>query len=145
MIGFFEHQYLSFKKNHLKNLIALAKADGELHKDEIKLIYKMGHKYGLKDRQIERLIKSEKEVELAIPETYDEKMDQLYDLMQMVFADGIVDENEITFCNEMVANFGYPEALVDWILKKFSTGMVETPQEWEAVKTEAKNLFSGLN
>ena len=28
MIGFFEHQYLSYKKNHIKNLLALAKADG---------------------------------------------------------------------------------------------------------------------
>ena len=141
MIGFFEHQYLSFKKNHLRNIIALAKSDGELHKDEVKLIYKLGHKYGLKDRQIERLITGKKELELNVPETFDEKMDQLYDVMQMVYADGVVDENEITFCNEMVSNFGYPEKMVGWLLDKFSTGVVVTPQEWELAKKEAKELF----
>jgi len=31
MIGFFEHQLLSYKKNHIKNLLALAKADGFMH------------------------------------------------------------------------------------------------------------------
>jgi len=141
MKGFFEHQYLSFKKDHLKNIIALAKADGELHKDEISLIYKMGQKYGLKDRQIEKLINSDEKIELNIPETFDEKMDQLFDLMQMVFADGIVDKNEIVFCNEMVVSFGYPVEMVQWLLDKFSTGVVETPQEWDAVKEQAKVLY----
>ena len=141
MIGFFEHQYLSFKKNHLKNIIALAKSDGELHKDEIKLIYKMGRKYGLKDRQVERLINSKKKMEINIPDTFDEKMDQLYDLMQMVYADGIVDDNEISFCNEMVSKFGFSIEMVGWLLAKFSTGTVVTPQEWDSAKLEAKSLF----
>ena len=39
MIGFFEHQYLSYKKDHIKNLLALAKADGFMHEKEEKMVY----------------------------------------------------------------------------------------------------------
>ncbi len=48
MIGFFEHQYLSYKKNHIKNLLALAKVDGHMHEKEEALLYKIGRRYGLK-------------------------------------------------------------------------------------------------
>jgi hypothetical protein len=34
MSGIFEHQYLSYKQNHIKNLLALAKADGSMHPKE---------------------------------------------------------------------------------------------------------------
>ena len=41
MNGFFEHQYLSYKKNHIKNLLALAKADGFVHAKEQKMLFKI--------------------------------------------------------------------------------------------------------
>lgn len=40
MIGFFEHQYLSYKKNHIRNLLALAKVDGHMHEKEVALLFK---------------------------------------------------------------------------------------------------------
>ncbi|MEO1098415.1 MAG: TerB family tellurite resistance protein [Bacteroidota bacterium] len=107
MIGFFEHQYLSFKKNHVRNLIALAKADGHLHSTEEEMLYKIGAKYGLKDRQIATLIQSEKEVKLKVPEGHEQKMNQLYDLVIMVYADGVVEESEIAFCEELMEQFGF--------------------------------------
>jgi uncharacterized tellurite resistance protein B-like protein len=58
MIGFFEHQYLSYKKNHIKNLLALAKVDGHMHETEEALLYKIGKRYGLKDRQVKELVDS---------------------------------------------------------------------------------------
>ena len=107
MIGFFEHQYLSFKKTHLRNLIALAKSDGHLHLEEEKMLYKMGEKYGLKDRQIAKLIQSDEPLELKIPKDHGPKMDQLYDLVQMVYADGVVEDSEITFCEELMPQFQF--------------------------------------
>ena len=78
MIGFFEHQFLSYKKKHVKNLLALANADGHLHEKEMELLYKLGEKYGLKQRQVKGILDSKKELELYIPDSDDEKMDQLF-------------------------------------------------------------------
>lgn len=141
MIGFFEHQYLSFKKNHLKNLIALAKADGHLHPDEEKMIYKMGDKYGLKDRQVASLLRSNKKSDLHVPDSHEQKMDQLYDIVMMVYADGVVESSEIEFCEEIVDRFGYKKDIVSWLIKVFDQGNVPTPDEWENLKLKAKELF----
>ena len=48
MMGFFEHQYLSYKKNHIKNLLALAKADGHMHPKEEALLYKIAEQVWIK-------------------------------------------------------------------------------------------------
>jgi len=141
MIGFFEHQYLSYKKKHLRNLVALANVDGHLHKDERALIYRLGEKYGLKERQITKIIENDKEQVLYVPERDEEKMDQLFDLLQMVYADGVVDDSEVDFCKDVVSKFGYKEALVDKLIELFSTGD-PVPTDWDHVKIELIKDYS---
>jgi uncharacterized tellurite resistance protein B-like protein len=141
MIGFFEHQFLAYKKNHLKNLISLAKADGNLHPDEERMIYKIGDKYGLKDRQVASLLRSNKKTDLRVPEDHDEKMDQLYDVVMMVYADGIVEDSEIEFCNDLVSQFGYKKEIVKWLISIFEEGNEPTHTEWKELKNHAKTKF----
>ncbi|HEY8935738.1 MAG TPA: TerB family tellurite resistance protein, partial [Cyclobacteriaceae bacterium] len=81
MIGFFEHQYLKYKKNHIKNLLALAKADGHMHPKEEALLYKIGKRYGIKDRQVKELIDSNEKYEVIVPDNHNDKMNLLYDLV----------------------------------------------------------------
>ena len=68
MIGFFEYQYLKYKKNHLKNLVAMAAIDGHIHEDEINYLYQIGEKYQLKPQQIKRILDKREEIEPEIPE-----------------------------------------------------------------------------
>lgn len=140
MIGFFEHQYLKFKKSHLHNLIALAKSDGKLHDDEEKLIYKIGEKYGLKDRQIASLIVSTKKRELYIPENYEGKMNQIYDLLMMVHADNIVDDNEIKFCENVAERFGFRKEIVGWMLDHFPERKIPDATEWDEIVENSKQF-----
>lgn len=141
MIGFFEHQYLSFKKNHLLNLIALAKADGNLHEDEEKLIYRIGEKYGLKDRQIASLIMKNKKLELHIPESHYDKMSQIYDLLLMVHADRVVDENEVHFCEQIAQKYGFKKELITWLLRFFEDEKRPVGPEWDRIIDESHKFL----
>lgn len=141
MIGFFEHQYLSYKKKHIRNLVALANSDGFMHEDERALIFRLGEKYGLKERQVSKIIENAKQQELYVPEKDDEKMDQLFDLLQMVYADGVVDDKEIAFCKDVVSKFGYKESLVEKLIDVFKKGD-PVPSDWEALKSELIKDYS---
>jgi len=132
MIGFFEHQYLSYKKNHIKNLLALAKADGTVHEKEQKMLFKIGKKYGLKDRQVQTLMDSKEKFEINVPESHHDRMNVLYDLMLMVYADGIAEKSEIAFCEQVVKKFGMKKEIVPWLLTEvFEKGTPPPPDEWE--------------
>ena len=119
MIGFFEHQYLSYKKNHIKHLLALAKADGHMHGKEVQLLFKIGHGYGLKDWQIQNLIDHTDEYEVVVPNNFNDRMNLLYDLILMVFADEVVEEKEIKFVEDVAKRFGLKKEVVRWLIKIF--------------------------
>jgi uncharacterized membrane protein YebE (DUF533 family) len=142
MIGFFEHQFLSYKKNHIKNLLALAKADGFVHEKEIAVIQKIGKKYGLKERQVSQLIDSNEKFVLNVPNNHPDKMNLLYDLILVVLADGVIAKNEIAFCEDVVKKFGMKKDVIKWLLDEvFNKGVAPTQEIWEELREEAKEKF----
>ena len=141
MIGFFEHQYLSYKKNHIKNLLALAKADGHMHEKEALLLFKIGYGYGLKDWQIQNLIDTSEKFQLNIPDNYGDRMNLLYDLILMVFADEVIEKKEVAFCEDVAKRFGMKKELVKWLIAIFQKGVPPRTDEWDEIKKEAKAKF----
>lgn len=142
MMGFFEHQYLRYKKNHIKNLLALAKSDGHMHEKEEALLYKIGRKYGLKDRQVQQLIESDEKFLLDVPDNHNDRMNLLYDLILMVYADDVIDASEVEFCQEAVRQFGMKQEMVQWLLDEFRRGTPPPPEEWDEIKRLALEKFS---
>ena len=145
MIGHFEHEYLSFKKGHIKNLLALAKADGHLHEKEEKLLYKIGNRSGLKDRQVKELIESEENYELHVPDSHDEKMNLLYDLILMIHADEVVEKEEVKFFESVVKKFGMKKEMAKWLFDLFEKGVPPPPDDWTDIKDEALERFVAKN
>jgi uncharacterized membrane protein YebE (DUF533 family) len=137
MIGFFEHQYLTYKKNHIRNLLALANADGHMHEKEVTLLYKIAHRYGLKEWQVQKLMESNEKYDINIPDNHNDKMNVLYDLILMVYADEVVEEREIQFCEEVAERFGMKKEIVRWLLKVFDMGTPPPPDEWAEIREHA--------
>jgi uncharacterized membrane protein YebE (DUF533 family) len=142
MIGFFEHQYLSYKKGHIRNLLALANVDGHMHEKEVELLFKIGKRYGLKSRQVQELIDSSEKFKLVVPDNHNDKMNLLYDLILMVYADDVVDKDEIKFCEDAVEQFGMRKSLVKWLIDEFDRGTPPPPDEWDEIKREAKEKYT---
>lgn len=143
MIGFFEHQYLSYKKNHIKNLLALSRADGHMHEKEEVMLFKIGKKYGLKDRQLKEILEAKEKHQINVPDNHNDKMNVLYDLMLMVYADGVVEKNEIAFCEDVVKKFGLKKETVKWLIHEvFDKGTPPRANEWEELKKEALERFA---
>jgi uncharacterized membrane protein YebE (DUF533 family) len=141
MIGFFEHQYLSYKKNHIRNLLALAKVDGHVHEKEEKLLYKIGKRYGLKDRQVKELVESKEKFTMNVPDNHNDKMNLLYDLLLMIYADDVVDKHEISFFEDAVKKLGMKKETVKWLLKVFEKGTPPPADVWSEIKQEAKEKY----
>lgn len=137
MIGFFEYQYLKFKKSHLQNLVALARADGYFHEDEKKFLFEIGLKYKLKPQQVQQIIESEETSDLIIPETSEKKIALLYDTVGMMLADGVIDDREMEFCQNLFKRFNFKEALIDEMVKKWSKGNTEEPEQWDIFLEQA--------
>lgn len=122
MTSFFEHQRSSFKRNYLRNLIVLASADGSLEIEEKALITKIGVRRGLKVWQIEELIDDKSAHTVFLPESMANRMNMLYDLMELVYVDRQVNENEILFIRNLLASFQLQAEVMDELMDLFGKG-----------------------
>ncbi|HEY9046865.1 MAG TPA: hypothetical protein VIN08_13270 [Ohtaekwangia sp.] len=130
MTTFFEHQRTSYKRNYLRNLICLASSDGQLDDEEKRLIQKIGQKRGLKEWQISQLIEDPGSCELFLPESVSNRMNLLYDLMQIIYADSLVNNHEIEFMVSIVEAFKLHPEIVTQLMKLFQNN-APSPSEWK--------------
>ena len=98
-------------------------------------------KYGLKERQVKLLGDSDEKFQVNVPDNHNDRMNLLYDLILMVYADDIIDPHEIQFCEDAVNQFGMKKELVKWLLEEFDRGTPPPPDEWEEMKQEARENF----
>lgn len=122
MTSFFEHQKLSFRKNYLRNLIQLASADGHLDESEIAVLYEIGKQRNLKEWQVAELLADQTAFEVFIPDSFLNKMNLLFDLMRLIYADGVVDEKEIAYIKFILSEFRLSHDVVAELLILFQRG-----------------------
>jgi len=131
-----ELQYLLIKKRHLHNLVAMANVDGHLHEDEVKLLYELAEKYGIREETVKELIEHKAELEPEVPPHFDEKMDQLFDLMLMIKADREIHQKEMEFFEKTAGEYGFLPEVADVMLEMFKRE-VPSRESWEDFKLEA--------
>lgn len=123
MFNFFENEQTKRIKSHILNLGALAKIDGHVDSAEMNYIIAIGKKNGLKQEEVRSLLANADTAKFTPPATDSERFDQIYDLVEMMLADGIVDDNEMDFCVEMAAKLGFKKAIVGVLVHKISLGV----------------------
>lgn len=136
MFGFFESEETKKIKSHLTNLAALAKVDGHMDSSEFDFIISIGTRHGMKSEDVRNLLSNAKKQQPTLPSNDSERFDQIYDLVEMMLADGIVDENEMDFCIQMATRLGFKKSVVGVLVRKISMG-VKDGLSRERIKQDA--------
>ncbi|KOY85907.1 hypothetical protein AD998_06895 [bacterium 336/3] len=110
------------KKNHIKNLLNLAKSDGFFHMNEYELLLVVARKYGLSISFIQNLDKQIESEDFTPPKKEMDKFRYWYDLINMVLADNVIHEKEIEFCEVMAHKFNYPQNFIHKTISKIQEG-----------------------
>lgn len=137
MFNFFENEQIKKVKHHIMNLGALAKVDGHIDSAELNYIIAIGQKNGMKAEEVKTLIANSGSLKQHLPENDSERFDQIYDLVEMMLADGIVDDNEMDFCIEMAEKLGLRKAIVGVLVRKITLG-VKDGLSREEIKSESQ-------
>lgn len=143
MFGLFENVQAKKIKGHLLNLAALAKADGHIDEREMRFILAVGKKNGLSAADVQALVSGAKGTSADLPSNDSERFDQIFDLVDMMLADGVVDETEMDFCIMMAEKLGFRKAIVGVLVRKISQG-VKDGLSRERIKEES-NVFLNYN
>jgi hypothetical protein len=96
-------------KSHFLRLYSMAFTDDNFHPLELKMLYDFAEERGVLSSKLDELLLNPTLVQPKIPDSIDEKLTYLYQLSQMIWADGKVDENEKTTLIKYVKMFGFKD------------------------------------
>lgn len=104
-------------KSHFLNLYSLALADNEVDTSELEVLFHIGNEHGVPKEEIEKLLLYPDMIKTSIPNDTLTKVQYLYDFVQVILADGVVDEREKTALKKFCQNFGFEEQHIPKIME----------------------------
>lgn len=138
----FDHHGKKQDKEHFLNLIQVALADGTIDPAETEMLHRFGRKMGLTDHEIDGLIESTSKTAYVPPYELSKRFEQVYDIVKMVLADGVIDKNEMRLANGFATKSGFKENEIPKLLSLLITGIREGKDEEDLFEVYKKQRIA---
>lgn len=121
-------------KSHMKNLIEVAAADGNIDVVEYDLLKSLAKSYGISESKLTEIKNNPEKVAFEVPKDEKEKFYQLYDLVHMMSVDNDVYDEEAKLCLIFAVKFGYPRANVNNLVETIRMNIANGQKYEETMK-----------
>lgn len=112
-------QISEYLKAHFLRLYQMALCDDDFSPLELKMLYKTAEEKGIPSANLDEILLNPINSKSIVPETIEEKVEYLFDLTAMIWADGEVSENEYSTLKKYIAMFGFMEENIENIADYF--------------------------
>lgn len=123
---------------HYAGIVRLAQADGVVTDGEEILLKRMAKKLHISDRNVKRVFKHPEKFPINPPVSYDDRIERLFNLTRMIFADSESVEKEAAILIKVAVGLGFPTQDVEKITQSaIDLTMKETPLKEFSEKIKA--------
>lgn len=144
----FDHQSKKQDKEHFMNLIQVALADGIVDPKESEMLHRLGKKMDFTDSEIEALIEMSRKEAYNPPYEFQKRFEQLYEIVRMVLADGVIDKNEMRLANIYATKLGFSEGEIPSLMVLMISGIRQGKDDevlFEEYRKERKYLRGNVS
>lgn len=127
-------------KAHFLNLYHMAISDSNADMKELELLYQIGEARGISRIEIDELLLAPNQVGFTQPQTVLEKIDCLYDLSLIAWADGSVDPNERKALELFCTRFGFKDENITQICEFLLDEASRNTPKKQILQTVSQNL-----
>lgn len=103
---------------HFASIVRLAVADSILTEGEEKLLKRVAKRFHILEDKYNEILENPEKYPINTPQSYDDRIEYLYDLSKMVIADGNATGDETTMLSKINVGLGFPVKNVDEIAEK---------------------------
>jgi len=127
-------------KSHMRNLIEIAAADGNLAPEEQRLLEHAAFRNNITADQLKEIQSNPSAQKFLVPGSDRDKFYQLYDLVHMMSVDKNVHDEEMRLCEIFALKFGYRKESVREMI-----GIIQQHiEEWSGPKEAMQVVLSKL-
>jgi len=108
------------KKNlgHFASIVTLASADGAVNENELALLKRLARKLDVDNSEFEEILQTPNRYPINPPNNKFERLERIYDLFKIVYADNMMDENEEKLVNKYAIGLGFNSNDAERIIEK---------------------------
>ena len=113
---------------HFTAIVSIAKSDGTITQEEQKFLDRMAINLEIEGNEYQNILENSSTFEINPPVNQVERLERLFDLTRMIYADHIADDNETKILNRLVVGLGFnfdSEAVVEKALSLVAAGKDE--------------------
>ncbi len=103
---------------HFASMVNMASIDGELNEEEEELLSKFAEKLDISEDQYFQIIKNPKKYPIVAANSKEERLQHLFDLFKMIFADHFVNPQEMKLIHRYAIGLGCSEERALELIKK---------------------------
>ena len=107
------------KKNlaHFASMATLAAVDGEVNPKEKAILDRFARKLNITDEEYKEVMKKKNKYPIEPQNDAEKRLERLYDLFRMIFADSDVDDEEMILLKKYAIGIGFPLKKVDRLIE----------------------------
>ena len=101
-----------FKKrnrDHFAAIVQIAQADGTVTDEEQKFLDRMAINLEIEDEEYQKILSNSSNYNVNPPADEERRLERLFDLTRIIYADHIADDNEKELLNRLVIGLGFTE------------------------------------
>ena len=101
-----------FKKrnrDHFAAIVQIAQADGTVTDEEQKFLDRMAINLEIEDEEYQKILSNSSNYNVNPPANEERRLERLFDLTRIIYADYIADDNEKELLNRLVIGLGFTE------------------------------------
>jgi uncharacterized tellurite resistance protein B-like protein len=141
ILNFFDHPGKIQNKEYFVHLVRIAKADDNISNSELELLHRIGKKLGFTDPEIDNLIATTDKSDYIPPYELSKRFEQVYEIVKMTLADGVIDKNEMRLASGFAVKSGFNDNQIPNLLVLLMRGIKEGKDEEELFEEYKKEKY----
>ncbi len=135
----FDSEFRKRNKDHFASIVRMAMNDDIITKGEQNFLDRLANRLNISEDDYKKLLKDYNSRPINAPNSYDQRLDRLYDLARMVWADKIRQKNQVKLLRRFCVALGFHAVNAKYITKK-ALELVRQEVDLDEFKYGIKNM-----
>ena len=145
ILNMFDNPMKKQAREYFVHLVNIALADDVITDNEMDLLHRLGKKLGITIPEINSIIQKTAKSDFIAPYELSKRFEQVYDIVKMILADEVIDENEMRLATSFALKSDFKESEIPALLDMLINGIKQGKDEDDLFEAYLKERKSRKN
>ncbi len=135
----FDSGFQKRNQDHFAAIVRVAMSDGVITDEEKAFLDRLARRLNITEEHYKEILKTYDSHPINPPTSYEKRLDRLYDLARMVYADNIKGDEQVILLEKLSIGLGFKSENVKYVVDK-ALSLVDEEVDGDTFAEEIKNM-----